>query len=200
MGAAIPSARAKRDDCVEVEHRWRLRRRNYIYREGLGKGRPASTRLEFLGSVEEDGIAAEARIDPRLKETAHLRTEGALGSRFARDAIFLRAELLAPFRVRLDDLAVGGGIASFDKVQHVGPFQHHHFYHRRFYEADAGLPIVCNYNESTGLTFAAIPQRNFPKTEFLGSHTVSVLNDARELLTESPSESIGRIAPLFAVA
>jgi hypothetical protein len=36
------------------------------------KRRPARARLEFLRSIEEQGLATEAGIDPRLEQAAHL--------------------------------------------------------------------------------------------------------------------------------
>ena len=90
----------------------------------LGKRRPPGAGLEFLRRIEEDGFAAEAGIDPRLKQPAHLRTEGALSARFTSHVIFLRAQLPAPLSVRLDDLAVRGGIAILGEIEDVGPFQH----------------------------------------------------------------------------
>lgn len=65
--------------------------RNYAYRHRLSERRPAGTGLKFFRGVEENGIAAEARIDSRLEQTAHLGTEGAFGPGLPGDVVFLGA-------------------------------------------------------------------------------------------------------------
>ena len=62
---------------------------NDILLDGLCEGWPASMRLKFLRRIEKDGFAAKARIDSRLKEAAHLRTEGALRSGLPGDMVLL---------------------------------------------------------------------------------------------------------------
>jgi hypothetical protein len=51
---------------------------------------------------------ADAGIDSRFKQPAHLRTEGAFSTSLASYLIFLRGELLTPLRVRLDDFTIRG--------------------------------------------------------------------------------------------
>lgn len=53
-----------------------------------------------------------------------------LGAGLAGYAIFFRAELLAPLRIRFDDLTIRGRIAGLGEVQHVRPSQHHDPYYR----------------------------------------------------------------------
>ena len=96
--------------------------------QGLGKRRPACTGLEFLGRIEEDGAATEARIDTRLEQAAHLGTEGTLGAGLAGDVVLLGGQLPAPFGICFFHAAIGIGVAVFGKVQDVGPLKHHaHF-------------------------------------------------------------------------
>ena len=82
----------------------------------LGEMTASPCRIRISPNIEKNGFAAEAGIDPRLKQPAHLRTEGALRARLAGYVIFLRAQLPAPFRFRLNYLAIRGGIASLGKV------------------------------------------------------------------------------------
>ena len=113
--------------------------RDYIGRQGLGERGPARPGLEFLRGVEQNGFAAEAGINTRLKQAAHPRTERPLGSRLAGHVIFLGAQLQTPFRVRLDDLAIRCGIAALGKIQHVGPFQGHDPSYRTPAQADCPI-------------------------------------------------------------
>ena len=93
----------------------------------LRKRGPACAGLEFLGGIEQDGVAAEAGINTRLEQAAHLRTERPLGPGLAGDVVLLRAQLLPPFGVRLFDSAIRRRVAVAGKVQDVWPFQHRHY-------------------------------------------------------------------------
>src|SRR5215813_4241534 len=84
--------------------------RNYVGSHGLGERWPAGAGLEFLRGVEQNRVAAEAGIDSRFKQAAHLRAEGALGAGLTCDMVLLRAELLPPFGVRLNDFVVRGEV------------------------------------------------------------------------------------------
>src|ERR1022692_517633 len=73
---------------------------DYVRSDRLSEGRPTGARLELFRGVEENRLAAEARIDTRLKQSAHLRAERALGAGLAGHVIFFRAELQAPLSIR----------------------------------------------------------------------------------------------------
>src|ERR1700733_2692327 len=77
-----------------------------IFLDRLGEGRPACVRLEFLRCVEWDSFTAQAGINSRLKEAAHLRGEGSLRACLPGYIVFFIAQLSAPFSVCLDDLAI----------------------------------------------------------------------------------------------
>src|SRR4051812_15995832 len=85
--------------------------RNSIGRDRLGKRGPARAGFKFLRRIEENGVAANARIDPGLKQAAHLRAECALRARLPGDVILLGAQLPAPFRLGLHDLVVRSRVA-----------------------------------------------------------------------------------------
>ena len=68
-------------------------------------------RTRIFRRVKQNGLAADARVNSRLKKAAHLRAEGAFRPRLPRYVVLLRGQLSAPFRVGLDDLAIRGGAA-----------------------------------------------------------------------------------------
>jgi hypothetical protein len=98
---------------------------NRVGSQRLCKGRPASTRLEFFGRVEENGLAAETGVDAGLEQAAHLRTERMFGTCLTCDAILLGRQLAAPFFTGFGDLPIGGRVAVFREIQYVGPCQRH---------------------------------------------------------------------------
>src|SRR5579862_6126118 len=63
--------------------------RNCIFFDRLSEGRPARARFEFLRRIEENSFAAEAGIDSRLEQAAHLGAEGTLRPRLPGDTVLL---------------------------------------------------------------------------------------------------------------
>lgn len=87
--------------------------RDHVGLDRLRERRPPGAGFKLFVGVEKDRVAAQAGIDPRFEQAAHLRAERALRPSPAGHAIFFWAQLLPPFGVRFLNLVVWGGIAVF---------------------------------------------------------------------------------------
>ena len=84
------------------------------------EARPSGARLELRIGAEQRVAAADTSIETLVVILGVLVLERALGALFARDLVLFRGQLLAPFRVRLDNLIYHdeslslAGIGEFD--------------------------------------------------------------------------------------
>jgi hypothetical protein len=58
------------------------------------------------------------------QEAAHLRAERVFRPRLPGYVELLFGELLSPFRLGLDDLAIRRGVAALRQIQNIGPLEH----------------------------------------------------------------------------
>ena len=78
---------------------------NHILLDGLRERWPAGAGLVFFRRVKQDGFAAEASIDSRLKEAAHFRSD------------LYPEELLGDIKKAYEDDLVDPGYIGFDDVE-----------------------------------------------------------------------------------
>jgi len=97
---------------------------NHVRLNRLGERRPSGARFELFGSIEKDRPAAAAPINAGLEQAAHFGTESAFGGGLPGDAVFVRAQLSAPFRLSLHHPALRRRIAVLRQVEYFLPSDH----------------------------------------------------------------------------
>jgi amino-acid N-acetyltransferase len=144
--------------------------------------------LEFLVRIEQQRIAAQARIETWLEQATHLGAESAFRARMAGDGILLFSQLLTPLCVRLDHLPRSNRITIFGEFQNLGPFQH-------VLDSNAKLFPTCPRFWHDGVVPSRHPSTKNPKSVTVRPAERSDLQAIRQLIRLYPKQLVQQNLP-----